>query len=115
MKVSVVTPSYNMLDYLKRCHKSVADQRGVDVEHIVVDGLSTDGTKEFLESQASIHAIIERDQGMYDAVNKGLLTARGEIMSYLNCDEQYLPERCRLSITSSRRIPPWTCCSATHC
>jgi glycosyltransferase involved in cell wall biosynthesis len=87
---SVVTPSFNMLNYLRRCHASVADQ-GANVEHIIVDALSGDGTADWLSAQRDITAIVERDRGMYDAVNKGLRRSRGTIVSYVNCDEQYLP------------------------
>ena len=87
---SVVTPSNNMLSYLQRCHRSVMDQ-GSAVEHIVVDNVSTDGTPAWLASTPDVRAIVERDRGMYDAVNNGLRVARGEFVSYLNCDEQYLP------------------------
>lgn len=79
-----------MLAYLKRCVRSVADQ-GVAAEHIVVDGLSRDGTADWLHAQSGVTSIVGRDAGMYDAVNKGLARARGEFVSYLNCDEQYLP------------------------
>lgn len=88
---SIVTPSYNMLGYLKRCSASVADQQGVGLEHIVVDGGSTDGTVEWLQRADGIRSITEPDGGMYDAINKGLAMARGDIVAYLNCDEQYLP------------------------
>jgi glycosyltransferase involved in cell wall biosynthesis len=80
-----------MLSYIKRCAASVADQEGVEYEHIVVDGASTDGTAEWLAGQSRIQGISEADDGMYDAVNKGFRMARGEILAYLNCDEQYLP------------------------
>ena len=89
-RFTVVTPSYNMLPYLQRCVRSVADQ-DMPVEHIVVDGLSRDETARWLRSRTDLASIIERDAGMYDAVNKGLARARGEFVSYLNCDEQYLP------------------------
>lgn len=89
-RFTVVTPSFNMLSYLRRCVASVADQRQ-PVEHIVVDGLSSDGTGDWLRGQAHLRSVVERDSGMYDAVNKGLARARGEFVSYLNCDEQYLP------------------------
>lgn len=79
-----------MLPYLKRCVRSVADQRE-DVQHLVMDGGSIDGTVEWLRGQPGVRAQSERDRGMYDALNKGLALARGEIVSYLNCDEQYLP------------------------
>jgi len=91
MQMSIVTPSYNMLAYLRRCCASVADQQGTSFEHIVVDGESTDGTTDWLRQQARITSIIEHDRGMYDAINKGLRIASGEIVAYLNCDEQYLP------------------------
>lgn len=90
MRISVVTPSYNMLDYLRRCAASVRDQSGPEFEHIVMDGGSTDGTVEWLREQPQIQSVSGKDGGMYDAVNRGLLRARGDVAAYLNCDEQYL-------------------------
>lgn len=90
-KFSIVTASYNGLDYLKRCCASVADQEGVEVEHIIVDGGSTDGTPEWLKTQSHLRWVSEKDNGMYDAINKGLRMAKGDLLAYLNCDEQYLP------------------------
>ena len=87
---SVVTPSFNMLPYLMRCASSIADQ-GIAHQHIVVDGGSRDGTPEWLSRRQEIGSVVEPDRGMYDAVNKGLSRARGQYVSYLNCDEQYLP------------------------
>lgn len=80
-----------MLEYLKSCSASIKDQSGVEFEHIVIDGGSTDGTVEWLRQQNNIKWISEKDKGMYDAVNKGLKLAKGDILAYLNCDEQYLP------------------------
>lgn len=91
LKFSVITPSFNMLEYLKRCVLSVADQEGIIKEHIIIDGGSNDGTKEWLKDKKMVNYISEKDNGMYDAINKGLSMADGEILSYLNCDEQYLP------------------------
>lgn len=88
---SIVTPSYNMLPYLKLCCASVADQAGVTIEHIIVDGGSTDGTVEWLQQQPHIKYVSERDNGMYDAINKGINMAAGQLIAHLNCDEQYLP------------------------
>ncbi|MCP4216679.1 MAG: glycosyltransferase [bacterium] len=88
---SIITPSYNMLEYLECCAASITDQQNTVLEHIVVDGLSTDGTAEWLKERKGIKSIIEKDSGMYDAVNKGLRRAKGGILAYLNCDEQYLP------------------------
>jgi glycosyltransferase involved in cell wall biosynthesis len=94
MKFSIITPSLNQLPYLKRCVASVADQQGVDVEHSVIDGGSTDGTVEWLNAVADrrrLTFISEPDKGMYDALNKGFDRASGDVRAWLNCDEQYLP------------------------
>jgi glycosyltransferase involved in cell wall biosynthesis len=90
MRVSVITPSFNPSPWLPLCIASVADQ-GVDVEHIVQDAGSTDGTLAWLRQDGRVKLFVERDAGMYDAVNRGLRRASGDILAYLNCDEQYLP------------------------
>ena len=91
MRFSIVTPSFRNSEWLKLCVASVADQADVDVEHIVQDSCSDDGTQDWLPRDPRVKAFIEKDSGMYDAVNRGLRRASGEIMAYLNCDEQYLP------------------------
>jgi glycosyltransferase involved in cell wall biosynthesis len=91
MRISVITPSYRNSEALKLCVASVADQEGVEVEHIVQDAGSDDGTLNWLISDSRVKAYVEKDEGMYDAINRGLRKATGEIMAYLNCDEQYLP------------------------
>jgi glycosyltransferase involved in cell wall biosynthesis len=91
VKISIVTPSFRNSDWLKLCIASVADQADVDVEHIVQDAQSDDGTQEWLPRDRRVQAYIEKDQGMYDAVNRGWRRSQGEILAYLNCDEQYLP------------------------
>ena len=68
----------------------MADQ-GVDAEHIVQDSCSDDGTQEWLRQDRRVKAYVEQDDGMYDAVNRGYRRATGDILAYLNCDEQYLP------------------------
>jgi glycosyltransferase involved in cell wall biosynthesis len=90
MRVSVITPSFRNSSWLKLCISSVADQ-GIDVEHIVQDSCSDDGTQEWLPNDKRVKAFIEKDSGMYDAINRGLRRATGDVMAYLNCDEQYLP------------------------
>jgi len=90
MKLSIVTPSFRSSSWLKLCIASVADQ-GVDVEHIVQDAESDDGTQDWLPNDKRVKAFIEKDAGMYDAVNRGWKRANGDILAYLNCDEQYLP------------------------
>ncbi len=90
MRISVVTPSYRNSDWLKLCIASVADQEG-HVEHIIQDAGSDDGTLDWLLHDKRVAAFVEKDEGMYDAINRGLKRCRGEILAYLNCDEQYLP------------------------
>ncbi len=91
MKFSIVTPSFRNSHWLKLCIASVADQPGVAVEHIVQDSCSDDGTQDWLPRDPRVQAFIEKDGGMYDAVNRGYRRATGDILAYLNCDEQYLP------------------------
>jgi glycosyltransferase involved in cell wall biosynthesis len=91
MLFSVVTPSFRNSNWLRLCVASVADQQGVEHEHIVQDACSDDGTQEWLPHDTRVQAFIEKDNGMYDAVNRGWRRSTGEIVSYLNCDEQYLP------------------------
>src|SRR5258706_14763161 len=90
VRISIVTPSYRNSNWLKLCIASVADQGG-DVEHIVQDAGSDDGTLDWLLHDKRVTPVVEKDQGMYDAINRGLKRSRGEILAYLNCDEQYLP------------------------
>jgi glycosyltransferase involved in cell wall biosynthesis len=91
VKFSIVTPSFRNSGWLKLCIASVADQQGVEFEHIVQDSCSGDGTQDWLPHDPRVKAFIEKDGGMYDAINRGLRRATGDILAYLNCDEQYLP------------------------
>lgn len=91
VKFSIVTPSFRNSAWLKLCIASVADQAGVEREHIVQDAGSDDGTQDWLPGDPRVRAFIEKDGGMYDAVNRGYRRATGDILAYLNCDEQYLP------------------------
>ena len=90
MRFTIITPSFRSGRWLKLCIPSVADQ-GVELEHLVQDAVSDDGTLDWLPGDRRVTAVVEKDQGMYDAVNCGLRRSTGEICAYLNCDEQYLP------------------------
>jgi glycosyltransferase involved in cell wall biosynthesis len=87
---SIVTPSWRSQVWLRLCLASVADQQ-VPLEHLVHDACSDDGTLEWLPHDTRASTVSEPDRGMYDAVNRGLRRATGDITAYLNCDEQYLP------------------------
>lgn len=93
MKISIVTISYNQAPFLKQAIESVISQDYEDIEYIVVDPGSTDGSREIIESYADrIHKIIfEPDQGPADGLNKGFSSATGDIFYYLNSDDVALP------------------------
>ena len=91
MKFSIITPSFRNSAWLKLCIASVADQKDVQLEHLVQDSCSDDGTQDWLPQDPRVTAFIEKDAGMYDAVNRGYRRAAGDVLAYLNCDEQYLP------------------------
>ena len=94
MLVSIVTPTLNRRRLLEATLESVRGQSYPNIEHIVVDGGSTDGTIELLRSFGSTYNlkwISESDDGMYAAINKGLRLASGTILAYLNSDDTYLP------------------------
>jgi len=96
VQFSIITPSFRNSKWLKLCIASVADQQGVTLEHIVQDARSDDGTLDWLPQDKRVKAFVEKDKGMYDAVNRGYRRAQGEILAYLNCDEQYLPGGLRI-------------------
>ena len=85
MQFSIVTPSFRNSQWLKLCIASVADQQGVEFEHIVQDACSDDGTQDWLPYDRRVRAFIEKDSGMYDAINRGYRRAQGEILAHLNC------------------------------
>lgn len=91
MQFSIVTPSFRNSAWLKLCVASVADQTGVELEHIVQDACSDDDTQSWLCHDRRVRAFVEKDGGMYDAINRGYRRAQGQIFAHLNCDEQYLP------------------------
>ena len=91
MKISVITVCYNSSSTLSRALQSVADQDWTNVEHIVIDGASTDSTSEIIERyRARLAKVVsEPDKGIYDAMNKGLDCASGDVVCFLNADDQY--------------------------
>ena len=93
LTISVITPSYRQPEWLLLCAASVVDQagEGIIVEHIVQDSLSGPEIAEALKPFPNVNLVSEKDDGMYDAINRGWEKATGDILCWLNCDEQYLP------------------------
>ena len=87
--ITIITPSYNRSDMITDAIESVLAQGFQSFEHIIVDGGSTDSTLEILRKYPHLTVISELDQGMYDALNKGLEIAAGEIIGFLNTDDMY--------------------------
>ena len=108
--VSVVTVVYNVIkdgrhDMFLECLESVQAQTGVNVEHIIVDGASTDGTldllKRFVNTRHDLRILSLKDNGIYDAMNRGIALAQGTYVVFLNSDDFYhLPDGLRLSVES---------------
>ena len=90
VQFSIITPSFQQLSWLKRCVRSVADQE-VGVEHIVQDAGTGVELETWARAQPAVQLFVEPDSGIYQALNRGLARATGDICGWLNCDEQYLP------------------------
>ena len=98
MKISLITACYNSEATIRTAIESVLSQKGVDVEYIIVDGGSKDGTVDIIKEYSTrstrstrlmFRWLSERDQGMYDAINKGIKMATGDIVGILNADDMF--------------------------
>lgn len=91
MNISIITVTYNCAHVVADCLDSVAGQTHADVEHVVIDGASTDGTSDVLQAHRDSLAVLvsEPDGGIYDAMNKGITLATGDIIGFLNSDDFY--------------------------
>ena len=89
--ISIITPSFNQAAFIEDTISSVAQQDYLALEHIIVDGGSTDGTRTILERQRDVRWTSEPDGGQADAVNKGFARARGDVLGWINSDDVYQP------------------------
>ncbi len=110
MKVSVITATWNSAATLRDTLESVLAQTYTDIEHIIVDGNSTDGTMDLIREYALRHEghiryICEPDKGIYDAMNKGIRMASGEVIGILNSDDFYTSND-----TVERLVDELVCC-----
>ena len=91
LSFSIITPSFNQGKYIQQTIDSIKNQNYLSLEHIIIDGASTDGTVDILKNTKHIRWISEPDMGQSDAVNKGFKIATGEIIGWLNSDDWYEP------------------------
>jgi glycosyltransferase involved in cell wall biosynthesis len=91
LTISVVTPCFNSIHTLRETIESVARQDYPHVEHLVVDGGSTDGTLDILRSYPHLNWVSEKDEGHYHAMDKGTRMASGQVVAILNADDCYRP------------------------
>ena len=95
MKLSVITVVRNCADTIAETLGTVAEQSHRDLEHIVIDGASTDATLEIVARHAgpSVRIVSEPDHGIYDAMNKGVRLSTGQVIGFLNADDVYAHPR----------------------
>jgi glycosyltransferase involved in cell wall biosynthesis len=105
--ISIVTPSYNQANFLEATIQSVISQNYPNLEYIIIDGGSTDGSVEIIKKfQEHLHFwCSEPDKGQYDAVNKGFAHATGEIMAWINSDDMYCPWAFRTVASIMSELP----------
>jgi glycosyltransferase len=95
LTISVITAVFNRVDTIGQALSSVQGQTGVRVQHIVIDGASSDGTLQVIEAQREQPAVLvsEPDRGIYDALNKGLALATGDVVGLMHSDDYFADER----------------------
>jgi glycosyltransferase involved in cell wall biosynthesis len=106
-RVSIVTPSFNQSAYLERTMRSVLGQDYPDVEYIVIDGASNDGSVDIIKkySPRLMYWCSEKDAGQADAINKGMRHAKGEIVAWLNSDDYYLSGAIKSAVAAFESNP----------
>jgi glycosyltransferase len=111
MKLSVVTATYNCAETLADCLDSVAGQTHGDVEHIVIDGASSDGTLDLLRSRRAglAQLVSEPDGGIYFGLNKGKTLASDEVVGFLHGDDVYAHREILAGVAAAFAHPAVQC------
>jgi glycosyltransferase involved in cell wall biosynthesis len=106
-KVSIITPTLNSAKDIAKCIESVAHQIYDSFEHIIIDGKSTDNTvkiiQEYQETYPNIFLLSEKDTGIYDAMNKGVLICNGEWVYFLGCDDYLINKNVLKTIFDNKK------------
>jgi glycosyltransferase involved in cell wall biosynthesis len=101
--VSIVTPSFNQARFLPQTLASVRARDYLGIEHIVVDGGSTDGSVDILRAAPGIRWVSEPDHGQVDALNKGFSMATGEVLAWVNSNDTISPQAVRIAVEALQR------------
>ena len=106
-KISIVTPSFNQVDYIEHTILSVLNQGYPNMEYIIIDGGSTDGSLDIIKKYADKLAywVSEPDAGMYDAINKGFSKSTGEIFAWINSDDVYFDDAINIAADIFTKLP----------
>jgi len=91
LDITIVTASYNYSQYIREMLESVKEQEGVSFEHLIFDAGSTDGTLGIIREYEHVDLVVEKDNGMSDAINKGFKKAKGKWVMWLNTDDRLKP------------------------
>ena len=112
MKITVITVTYNSAATVVDTLRSVAAQTHADIEHLIIDGGSTDDTLALVQSHGPhvARVVSERDQGIYDAMNKGLALATGEVVGFLNSDDIFADTLVIERVAKAMRVPGVDAC-----
>jgi glycosyltransferase involved in cell wall biosynthesis len=100
--VSIVTPCLNAEEFIAETLQSIREQDYPSIEHIVVDGGSTDRTMQIVEQYGAARVLSEPDSGQAEAINKGFALARGDVLAWLNADDVYCPGAVRRAVALLR-------------
>lgn len=106
MKISIITATYNSAGTVRDTLETIAAQQHPDIEHIIVDGRSSDKTLDIVRSFPHVARVIsEKDKGIYDAMNKGIGLTTGEVIGILNSDDMYTDERVLADVAKAFEDP----------
>jgi len=115
VKITVITVCRNAVGTIRDCIESVAAQTHPEVEHWIIDGASTDGTTQLLEAiqpEFGFHLVSKPDAGLYDAMNKGLDRATGDVIGFLNADDWYARPTVLAEVAAALADPALQACYA---